>query len=107
VLVENGAVDEAGLVSGVSRGVYVSYVEGLHASVDPISGDFSVGAKGRLIEGGTLGDPVKNFTIAANFFDVLSRVTAVANDRRTDGFSTVASPALAISDVAVSGGSEE
>jgi PmbA protein len=106
VLVENGAVDEAGLLADVDRGVYVSYVEGLHASVDPISGDFSVGAKGRLIEKGVLGDPIKNFTIAGNFFDMLTRVTAVANDRRTDGFSSVASPAIAVADVDVSGGAE-
>ena len=55
VLVENGEADEAGLLSSAGGGVYVSYVEGLHASADPISGDFSVGAKGRRIEGGALG----------------------------------------------------
>ncbi len=104
VLVHNGRVDEAGLLAAVDRGVYVSDVEGLHASADPISGDFSVGAKGRMIEKGVLGHPVKNFTIASNFYDALTRISAVANDRRSDGFSTVASPALLVADLDVSGG---
>ena len=107
VLVENGEMDEAALLERADRGVYVSFVEGLHASVDPISGDFSVGAKGRRIEKGAMGEPIKNFTIAANFYDLLNRVSGVANDRRTDGFSTVASPALLVSEVDVSGGSEQ
>ena len=38
-------------------GLFVTDVAGLHSGVNPVSGTFSVGASGRLIESGELGPP--------------------------------------------------
>jgi PmbA protein len=68
------------LLRRASGGLYVSEVMGLH-TVDPISGDFSVGAAGRLVEpGGALGAPVNQLAIAGNVLDLLRSVEAVADD---------------------------
>jgi PmbA protein len=55
---------------------------GVHSGANPVSGDFSVGVTGRLLEDGTLGAPVKEVTIAAPMLDILSGIVAVADDRR-------------------------
>jgi PmbA protein len=68
------------LLRRAAGGLYISEVMGLH-TVDPISGDFSVGAAGRLIdpEGG-LAAPVNQLAIAGNVLDLLRSVEAVADD---------------------------
>jgi len=57
------AADE--LIAAAGDGVYVTDVAGLHSGVNPVSGTFSVGASGRLIESGALAAPVSEFTIAS------------------------------------------
>ena len=53
-------------------------VTGLHSGVNPASGTFSVGASGRLIEGGELGSPAREVTIAS---DLVSMLLAVQRGR--------------------------
>ena len=55
---------------------------GVHSGANPVSGDFSVGATGRLLEDGSLGAPVKEVTIAAPMLEILRGIVAVADDRR-------------------------
>ncbi|MDQ3964686.1 MAG: TldD/PmbA family protein, partial [Actinomycetota bacterium] len=55
---------------------------GVHAGANSVSGDFSVGATGRLLSGGALGQPVKEVMIAAPMLEILAGVVAVADDRR-------------------------
>jgi PmbA protein len=64
------------------RALLVQDFHGVHSGANPISGDFSVGATGRLIENGELTQPVREVTIAAPMLDVLARIVAVATDRR-------------------------
>jgi len=55
---------------------------GVHSGANAVSGDFSVGATGRLIENGVLTQPVKEVTIAAPMLEILSGIVAIADDRR-------------------------
>ena len=103
VVLQNGQKTEDQLVAQVRKGIYVTDLEGLHASTDPISGDFSAGAKGRLIEDGCLTRPLRNFTIAGNFFEVLHKVLDLADNRRDDSFNHVTSPSILVDEVDVSG----
>jgi PmbA protein len=70
------------LLRSAGRALLVQDFHGVHSGANPISGDFSVGVTGHLLENGELGKPVKEVTIAAPMLDILSRVTAVAEDRR-------------------------
>lgn len=64
------------------RALLVQDFHGVHSGANPVSGDFSVGVTGRLLEDGQPGRPVKEVTIAAPMLEILSRIVAVADDRR-------------------------
>jgi PmbA protein len=64
----------------IGNGVLIQSVSGLHSGVNPVSGDFSVGAEGLLIENGELGAPIREFTIASTLQRMLMEILAVGND---------------------------
>lgn len=64
------------------RALLVQDFHGVHSGANPVSGDFSVGATGRVIENGELGAPVKEITIAAPMLEILASMVAVATDIR-------------------------
>jgi PmbA protein len=97
-----GTRDQGALIADVSDGVLITAVQGLHSGVNPISGDFSVGASGLQIVNGIVGAPVREFTIASTLQRMLLDVIEVGNDldwlpMRAAGVS------LVIGDVTVSG----
>jgi PmbA protein len=55
---------------------------GVHSGANPVSGDFSVGVTGLLLQEGEPVQAVKEVTVAAPLHEVLGRVAAVADDRR-------------------------
>ncbi len=67
-------------MADVDQGVLIQSVQGLHSGVNPISGDFSVGASGLLITNGTLGAPIREFTIASTLQRMLLDVVEVGGD---------------------------
>jgi PmbA protein len=73
---------------------------GLH-TIDPISGDFSVGAKGQLIENGKITKPVSGVTIASNLMDFLNSIVAVGSDLTF--FGSTAAPTLVVENIVVAG----
>jgi PmbA protein len=95
-----GLKSRESLVSEVSNGFLVYEFMGLH-TLDPISGDFSLGAKGVRITGGELGEPVAGVTIAGNLLDLMKRITAVGSD--LEFFGAVAAPTVMVEDVSVAG----
>jgi PmbA protein len=64
------------------RALLVRDLHGVHSGANPISGDFSVGATGILLEKGDEVQPVKEVTIAAPMLDILACIEAVGDDRR-------------------------
>ena len=76
------------MISDIEFGVYVISLQGLHAGIDAISGDFSLQCYGYLIEGGKLGKPVSQITVSGNYFELLKEIEAIANDFE---FSLIAS----------------
>ena len=104
LLVDPGSATLEELVAQAGDGLYVTDVAGLHSGVNPVSGTFSVGASGRLIEGGELGAPVREITIASDLVGMLRAVAAVGSESRWVplGGSVKAAPML-VSEMAVSG----
>jgi PmbA protein len=79
-------------------------VVGLHSGVNPVSGTFSVGATGRLIEGGELGRPVREITIASDLVTMLRSVSEVGSEARWVPFGgSVRAVPLLLGEMAVSG----
>ena len=104
LVVAGGDRDLDGLLAQAGDGLYVTEVAGLHSGVNPVSGTFSVGAVGRLVENGELAGPVREMTIASDLVSMLKAVRAVGSDPRWVPFggSVKAAPVL-VGEMAVSG----
>ena len=104
LVVEPGPERLDQLVARAGDGLYVTNVAGLHSGVNPVSGTFSVGASGRLIEGGGLGAPVRELTIASDLLSMLMHVRAVGSEARWMPFGgSVRTAPLLVAEMAVSG----
>lgn len=68
------------LIASVSEGVLITELSGLHSGTNTISGDFSVAAKGFHIQDGKIASPVKQMTIAGNFFDFLNNIEETSSE---------------------------
>lgn len=66
------------LIASTGRGIYVTSMMGF--GFNPVTGDFSRGAAGFMIENGELTFPIGEITISANFDDLLGRIDCVADD---------------------------
>jgi PmbA protein len=104
LLVEPGDLSLEQLFAAAGDGLYVTDVAGLHSGVNPVSGTFSVGATGRLIEGGELGAPVREITIAGDLVGMLRDVRAIGSESRWVPLAgSVNAVPLLIGEMAVSG----
>lgn len=82
-------------------GVLIQDVSGVHSGANPISGEFSVGATGLRIAGGTLGEPLREMTVASTLPDMLAGITGVGSDLRF--FSSVGTPSILIGEMTLAG----
>ncbi|MGQ0661380.1 TldD/PmbA family protein [Sphingosinicella sp.] len=98
VHLEPGAATPAELMADVKRGVYVTELIG--QGLNPVTGDYSRGASGFLIENGAVAGPVAEITIAGNLIDMY-RNLAAAND--LEFRRTVNAPTLRIDGMTVAG----
>lgn len=102
LLIQSGEKDLPALQKALGRGLMIADVSGLHAGVNPVSGDFSLLSRGFLIENGQAVRPVDQITIAGNFLQLLSSLEEAGSDLRF-GLSNVGCPSLLIRGVEVSG----
>jgi len=98
--IENGTTPPGDLLKGIGKGLLITDVIGMHTA-NAISGDFSVGASGFLVENGTVIHPVKEIAIAGNIIELFASVEGVGGDLRF--FGAVGSPSLRISALDISG----
>ena len=99
--VEKGVDDPAAMVRALDRALSITSLLNLH-TIDPISGEFSLGATGTYLEKGAPVHPVQGITIAGNLTHLLSSVTGVGTDL-TFGPSGAGSPTLVIAELSVGG----
>ena len=93
------------LIKDMGNGLYITDVQGLHSGTNTISGDFSLAAQGFLIENGEWAGPVKNITIAHNFFELFAGQWVKGNDfdfNMPGGHSQFASPSILFPKISVS-----
>jgi PmbA protein len=92
------------LLAAAGDGVYVTDVAGLHSGVNPVSGQFSVGASGVIIAGGALAEPAREFTIASDLVSMLRAISATGSEARWVPFGgSVKTPPLLVGEMAIGG----
>ena len=79
IFIKPGSVPAEQLFSELEKGIYITEVMGMHTA-NPISGDFSVGVSGLLIEKGQLTRPVRGMALGGNIMDLLAGGDAVGKD---------------------------
>ncbi len=104
LIVTPGTLGLAELLREAGEGVLVTDVAGLHSGVNPVTGDFSVGASGRAIRAGEPAEPLREFTIAGDLVSMLQAVRAVGAEPRWVPFGgSVSTPPLLIGAMTVAG----
>ena len=101
-----GAITEEELLAKAGNGVYINSLGGLHAGANVISGDFSLQSGGFMIENCKKTTPVKSFTVAGNFYDLLKQVTAVASNvelPHPSGMTNFGSPSILVEGLSIAG----
>lgn len=92
------AYDE--LIESQTEAIIVTKLAGLHSGADTVSGDFSVAANGFYVKEGKVETPVKQMTIAGNFFELLKRINEIGSDLYVSS-SGIGSPSLLLKELSV------
>ena len=95
---ENGSVSYKDLLNSHSKCLYITETIGHGSNI--VTGDYSVGATGFLIQNGEFKHPINEITIAGNFKDMFQNIT-LANDLEFE-YSTN-SPTMLIEGMVVAG----
>jgi PmbA protein len=98
--IEPGDLQPSKLMETFSQGVVVEEVMGVN-TIDPISGDFSLGCSGDWINRGEKIHPVKSIAIAGNLFNLFQKVIGVGDDLKF--LRGVGSPSLLVEQLLISG----
>jgi PmbA protein len=91
------------IVAGMERGVLVTDAVGIHSGANPISGEFSVGISGVLIEGGEYTTPVREVTLAGDIVGMLTSIRALGDDARWVPGGSILTPSIVIDGMAIGG----
>jgi PmbA protein len=97
---EPGELTQEQIIQQTDEGIFLTDVMGMH-TVNPISGDFSVGAAGIWIEHGELKTPVRGMVIAGNILELLEGIDAVGRDLRF--FVSKGAPTVRVARLTISG----
>lgn len=103
ITVKPGRHSEEELMSEIVEGVYINNLEGLHAGMNPQSGNFSLQCSGFMIRNGKLAEPLSLITVADNLFEMFNKVKAVGNNTKFVIRNATECPSLFIKKMAVSG----
>lgn len=103
--VEKGNTTLEEMISCVDEGIMITEIEGLHAGINSISGEFSLSSNGFLIEKGQITRPICQIVISGNFYGLLNDIVSIGNDIK---FSSpegnyFGSPSLKIKSLTVAG----
>ncbi|HNY64496.1 MAG TPA: TldD/PmbA family protein [Deltaproteobacteria bacterium] len=99
LVLEPGERSIAQEVGGIARVLKITDIMGMHTA-NPITGEFSVGVNGILLERGEPAYPVREAAISGNIYQLFSNVAAVGTDPRE--FGNVLCPSILIESIDVS-----
>ncbi|MBI1910135.1 MAG: TldD/PmbA family protein [Deltaproteobacteria bacterium] len=88
------------MIRSLYKGFWVRDIIGAH-TIDPFSGDFSVGATGFWIEKGEKAFPVRGVAIAGNLHEIFKKSVEVGADLRF--YESIGSPTLWVEELQVAG----
>ena len=100
LVLQPGSETPESLMKRVGRGFLVMELMGLH-TINSVTGDFSLGARGVYIENGEPKGPVAGVTIADNLTGFLQKISSVGNDLIF--FGSTGAPTIVAEEVTIAG----
>lgn len=97
---EKGDSSPGEMMRKIHKGVLVRDLMGLHMA-DPVSGDFSLGITGSLIENGEMTSGVRGVMLAGNLFELLKDIEEIGSDYEV--YSEAAAPSFFVKSLKISG----
>ncbi|MDN5336716.1 MAG: PmbA protein [Synergistales bacterium] len=97
---EGGSGSARSFLETPQKRLFITDLMGVH-TIDPVSGDYSLGAKGAMYKSGELVQPVSGVTVAGNLLELLMKIVAVGDDLRF--FGDMGGCSVVIEDVPVAG----
>jgi PmbA protein len=94
-----GGEDIIHVIKGIPQVLKITDIMGMHTA-NPITGEFSVGVNGILLENGSPAYPVREAAISGNIYQLFSTVAAVGTDMRE--FGSVLCPSILIESIDIS-----
>lgn len=94
------------LLALAGDGVYITECKGFHAGANPVTGDFSIESAGFRIRNGKCAEPVKAFTVAGNFFDLLREIDRLGSEVRWSplgSYTVFGSPDVLVRNMSIAG----
>ncbi len=93
------------LVAKLGDGLIITDISGLHAGLNPISGEFSLLASGMLVKDGQAVRPVEQITVGGSFLSLMRGIEAIGSDLRfgLPGGACFGSPSVLAGTLTVSG----
>lgn len=99
LILQPGTEDLDAILHDIRDGVLITELMGF--GINGVTGDYSRGAAGFLIENGKISRPVQAFTIASNLKDMFANISHIGND--LTWFGSTAVPSIAISNMTIAG----
>ena len=90
------------LFEEVGNGVYITEIQGLHAGLNPRSGNFSLQSTGFMIENGKVTHGLDLITVSGNLVDLFNSITEVGSDSK-EFYSAINCPSVIAKKINVSG----
>ncbi|PIE77094.1 MAG: hypothetical protein CSA13_01245 [Clostridiales bacterium] len=100
--VEPGDLSVEQLYQSVGDGLVIEELDGLHAGANPISGEFSLSARGFKLAGGARDQAVNQIVVSGNFFKVIKNIAGIADDL-VFRLSAIGAPSLYVGELSVAG----
>ena len=98
VHLEPGADSPEAMIAAMKSGLFVTEMFG--PSLNPNTGDWSVGVAGYAVENGERAHPVSEITVAGNLVDIFARLVPA---RDLEFLSRTNSPSVLVDDLAIGG----
>ena len=101
-----GTHSEEELFAAVGNGIYINECKGFHAGANPVTGDFSIESAGFMIRDGKRAEPIKSFTVAGNFFELLCQIDRLGDRIKwgiPGGFTVFGSPDVLVRNASIAG----
>lgn len=97
-----GKKSQEELFAEVNNGVYITDIQGLHAGLDPQTGNFSLQSTGFLVKDGKKDRPLDLITVSGNLLKLFKDVVTVGGDSKTF-ISGVSAPSVIVKKLSIGG----